>query len=920
MSSALFPSCTCNSRTRNGSHCQFCGKGSFQSAPILPVSETLSIISCELCPVGRWDDGLKVLNRTVPVETCTRCKAGKFGIEIGSFLETEGCFPCPPGRYTGEPGAPSLDKCKQCHPGSFSVSGARNCSSCKKGRVSLAPGSFECTPCSRGRYETNNSCILCESGRFNANPEKTFCKMCPRGKTSRSGATFCSICQLGEFLDITKKPFECQICPSGHSCVEGTTEPTSCPPGKFASVTRAECKTCGLGMFSPQERSTSCNMCPPGTYQDARGSKLCISCPEDSFSGYHGNSALSECTKCSSSIEHTGTRRLTKQISIRSCICNDGYYPYVLNGTLKKCNLCPVGATCVMPNASLDTVQWMAPKHGFWKIPWETPFDQKFVRCSKENMCTPSGCVQGTEGVLCEVCSSGYAKQLGKCYKCNSNLTSIAIALVLLATICMFIAYKRFLQFMHKKKQYAGAWREFLRVAKISVDFMQIGSAIPVVLAVHFPPNIVEFTKVFDFVNVDILSLSGVTCFGGVDFIHHFLYLSCLPISVVIAGLLAQYFRCCRNYAYSERSYRIMADEIFAIMDEHSEGRVSPRKYMQYMSSFDQSQGNYMDKKQFHARIKTLSQQKIFEWWYGRKRKHFILNASTHCLLFIHTPITRKVFEFFNCHPIHSKSFLKSDYSIECESPYYKLTLPYVIIICLGFSFSLPVAIAVFLFVRKNRLREHGMGEALSFLYEPYRNGVEGWEVLEIFRKTLLTGILIYLQDNPVTQLTVGTMICACACCLLNYFQPHKNREVFWLTQVSYVITLLKFLNTNLLLGAQSIAERDFVGFMLVVFDCLFFAYALLLPFVAASLLHKKVEQLKSKRAHGNSIQQPAKPISARGSSDLHGLKHHDSRGVHGRHDAGSMRVYYCKPPPPPPELSKYVVKIDQQLVQACIL
>ena len=107
----------------------------------------------------------------------------------------------------------------------------------------------------------------------------------------------------------------------------------------------------------------------------------------------------------------------------------------------------------------------------------------------------------------------------------------------------------------------------------------------------------------------------------------------------------------------------------------------------------------------------------------------------------------------------------------------------------------------------------------------------------------MLTGVVIYLQDRPLIQATVAVMICALACCTLNYFQPHKNRIVFWLNQISFVTTLLKFLCAIVLVNSNR-KEAEAIGALMIGLDCFFFVASAVGSVVAVHLLYKKIRSI----------------------------------------------------------------------------
>ena len=98
---------------------------------------------------------------------------------------------------------------------------------------------------------------------------------------------------------------------------------------------------------------------------------------------------------------------------------------------------------------------------------------------------------------------------------------------------------------------------------------------------------------------------------------------------------------------------------------------------------------------------------------------------------------------------------------------------------------------------------------------------------------------MVYLQDRPLIQATVAVMICAGAVGTLNYFQPHKNRIVFWLSQISFVTTLLKFLCAQVLVKSNR-TEAEAIGTLMIALDCFFFVASAVGSFVAVHLLYKK--------------------------------------------------------------------------------
>jgi len=98
--------------------------------------------------------------------------------------------------------------------------------------------------------------------------------------------------------------------------------------------------------------------------------------------------------------------------------------------------------------------------------------------------------------------------------------------------------------------------------------------------------------------------------------------------------------------------------------------------------------------------------------------------------------------------------------------------------------------------------------------------GSEFWEIHELVRKMILTGLLIYLPPSvrPPSAIVVSLI----ACCTLNYYQAHKNKIVFWIAEASFVLTTGKYLVAvyGMSLGSNiGPEERKYLGYLLIGLD-----------------------------------------------------------------------------------------------------
>ena len=109
----------------------------------------------------------------------------------------------------------------------------------------------------------------------------------------------------------------------------------------------------------------------------------------------------------------------------------------------------------------------------------------------------------------------------------------------------------------------------------------------------------------------------------------------------------------------------------------------------------------------------------------------------------------------------------------------------------------------------------------MGFLYRRFRVGTEFWEIHELVRKMILTGLLIYLPASvrPPSAIVVSLV----ACCTLNYYQAHKNKIVFWIAEASFILTTGKYLLIvyGMSLGSKKIGPKEskYLGYLLIGLD-----------------------------------------------------------------------------------------------------
>ena len=114
----------------------------------------------------------------------------------------------------------------------------------------------------------------------------------------------------------------------------------------------------------------------------------------------------------------------------------------------------------------------------------------------------------------------------------------------------------------------------------------------------------------------------------------------------------------------------------------------------------------------------------------------------------------------------------------------------------------------------------------------------------QVLLKMVLTGMLIYVP--PLSRAGIAVLVCFVACCNLNYFTPHKNKVLFWLTELSFIITTAKYV-VSLLLSSSRTADQDEQATMsvfLIALDVFFLASSVVAIGVSVLVLANRVVQI----------------------------------------------------------------------------
>jgi hypothetical protein len=483
---------------------------------------------------------------------------------------------------------------------------------------------------------------------------------------------------------------------------------------------------------------------------------------------------------------------------------------------------------------------------------------QVLAKCLRPAFCTSGGCIPTRSGVLCESCEEGYGEQVGRiCVPCKDSSMAVFSG-IFCAIFILFIIFLMCLRrWIRRHRRFLTVWKEVIEVMKINIDFMQINSSLPNVLStIVWPEMYIEFLASLNFVDMDLLTATGATCLKGVNFITKFFGMSTIPIVSCLIGLAV--------FVYGKKSNRThlnnlsddemvkevtnSANEIFIMIDADHNGILEPDEVNDFLISIGEKKKNHthdMNQSQFiQMMLKMNNGKKMLNWWWDQRLVSHSLNTSVQLLLIIYTPVTKKIFQFFNCHKITDEMiYLREDFSVECYETEWNIALLYVTLVALVFAAGFPATISLYLYRHWKELNDPRVKSRIGFLYSSYRRGSEFWEVHELARKTFLTGVIIFI-DTPMLKIIFALFVNIIAVVTLNYFQPYKNRSVFWIAQLSFFVTNFKYVVASIFLKHGSATNADY-AVMLIVFDTMFFVGSIIAGTYTVYSLLEKIKQIE---------------------------------------------------------------------------
>ena len=272
-----------------------------------------------------------------------------------------------------------------------------------------------------------------------------------------------------------------------------------------------------------------------------------------------------------------------------------------------------------------------------------------------------------------------------------------------------------------------GGW---LMKLKIFVGFAQCFAYFPVTFDIPWSTNMLAFMKAMEFTAFDLYAVFGdVSCRIQTGFLQKFVFhmalfpaiLAVIAGVYVVAGMLRCVTKCCRLTKFTAESLK--------------------------------------------TQVLTLLSLVSFT---------------------LYTGIATRIFRLYKCRKIQDTWYLTADYSVKCQQGEWNGYAGGGVVFIILYVIGIP-GIQLYLLVRnrkhlhlhdemshEDKVKQRLVEKEYGSIYNNYTEECYYYDILDLFRRLLLTGGLIMMGEESIAQIFLGIIISFAWVSLLFYKRPYK--------------------------------------------------------------------------------------------------------------------------------------------------
>ena len=195
------------------------------------------------------------------------------------------------------------------------------------------------------------------------------------------------------------------------------------------------------------------------------------------------------------------------------------------------------------------------------------------------------------------------------------------------------------------------------------------------------------------------------------------------------------------------------------------------------------------------------------------KVRHKHLTALLFLTFLVYSSVSSMVFQTYACDRLDDDiEYLRADYRIQCTDAKHKAFEVYAGIMVFVYPVGIPLLYAVLLFQRRDVLAHAGAdktaAQSVAALWEAYRPECFYYEIVECWRRIMLTGVVVFIFPDDAAQIAITILIAFFFLLIFEMLSPYKSESDMWLSRGGHVIVFLGMFDL-LLLRVDVSDERD---------------------------------------------------------------------------------------------------------------
>ena len=213
----------------------------------------------------------------------------------------------------------------------------------------------------------------------------------------------------------------------------------------------------------------------------------------------------------------------------------------------------------------------------------------------------------------------------------------------------------------------------------------------------------------------------------------------------------------------------------------------------------------------------------------------------------VYSSISSVVFQMFACDKLDTgKSYLRADYTIECDSEKHRALQIYAGLMIILYPVGIPALYVGLLFRNRHVLRDEKSREQSSFarpisdLWKPYKPQKFYYEVIECGRRILLAGAVVFIYPNTASQIAVAFAIAVFFVFVSEAMAPYKSCWDAWTSRFGHAIVFASMYLALLMkvdISGENHSSQETFGVILVgVHGCMILAVMVQAVVLAMSL------------------------------------------------------------------------------------